>query len=53
MGNLSEEGSAFPWVDIQHYFRPKYMLSWPVFTKFNIRIDQRNTRVFALTVRRL
>ena len=50
MGNLWEEGSAFPWVDIQQFSRPRYMLSWPVFTKFNLRIDWRNTRVSALIV---
>jgi hypothetical protein len=31
----------------------RYMLSWPVFTKFRLMLDQRNTLVFGLIVKQL
>jgi hypothetical protein len=33
-----------------HFFKLKYVLSWPVYMKFRRKLDQRNTSVFALTV---
>jgi hypothetical protein len=33
-------------------FRLRYRLSWPLFTKFNLRTDWRNTGVSAVIVRR-
>jgi hypothetical protein len=39
-------------LDIQQFSRLRYMLSWPVFMKYNLRTDQRNTLVYALIVRR-
>jgi hypothetical protein len=42
---------SFPWVDIKQFSRQKYMLSWPVFMKFNFRTYQRNMSVYALVIR--
>jgi hypothetical protein len=33
------------------FFRPRYLLSWPVLTKFKWKLDQRNTLVCVRTVR--
>jgi len=41
MGNLWEGGSVPLWEDIQQFFRPRYVLSWPVFMEFNFKIDWR------------
>jgi len=52
MGIQWEEGSASPWAGMQQFSRPRYMPPWPVPMKFNFRIDQKNTLVFALIVKR-
>jgi len=52
LGKLWEEGSAFPWVDIQQHSRPRYMLPLPVPMRFNLSVDRRNTVVYALIVKR-
>ena len=51
-GQSLKEGSVSLWVDIQRFSRLRYLLSWPVFMIYNLRIDQRNTSVYALIVRR-
>jgi len=49
---LWEGGSAFPWVDIQQYSRPRNKLSWPVPMGFNLSVDRRKTLGYALIVKR-
>jgi len=44
--------TAFPGVDTQQYSRLRYMLSLPVSVRFNLKIDRRNTSVYALIVKR-
>jgi len=52
MGNLREEGSVFLEESMLQFFRPRYMLSWPVLMKFTRMLDQGNALVFALTALR-
>ena len=33
---------SFPLAGTQQFSRPRYVLSWPVYMKFRLRIDQRN-----------
>ena len=51
MDNLWEEGSVFLQEGMLQFFRLKYMISWPVPTKFNCMLEQRSTWIFALRAR--
>jgi hypothetical protein len=44
-------GSVSPCEDIQQSSSPRYVLSWPVSMKFGRLLGQRNTSVFAMTVK--
>ena len=52
-GNLLEEDSTSLSESTLQFCRPRYMLSWHVFTIIKWTLGQRKTSVFALIVRRL